>query len=944
MNERDFFFSSVLPEEGLYCVLGLRGTQRKQALVGTLDEVNTKVQQLLDKEFDAYFGTAKFETIEGGRKADNAKWFKSYRVDLDCGIGKPYKTQAEALVALKAFSKELTLPKPMVVDSGRGLHVYWTLDSSVTYDAWGPIAGALANACKERGLLVDTACTEDAARVLRIPGTKNYKDAEPKDVRILQRSVDTTQEHIAELLSAYVTVEKVNGLGFAIPTYMALDATTKALLGNQVSRFGTIMKKSMVGKGCAQLVNVYKNQQSVDYNLWRGGLSIAVNCEDGPEAIHKISYQHQDYVSHETELKAADTVGKPYKCETFMGFYSEGCTGCPHKGKITSPIQLGIRIVEAAEADNKVVTPNAETGETVEVIIPKYPFPYFRGKNGGVYRKGVAAAGSEDVPEDELIYKTDFYVVNRLIDPDNGESVKFRLHTSKDGMVEFMCPLAHLVAKDKLGALLAHHGMVLMYKRLENMISYIARWVEELQHMDKAEIARSQFGWHDNDTKFIVGNREISDTGIIYSPSSKATAEVATYYGRKGSIHEWTAVANAYARPGNEARAFALFAGFGSPLFKFTHLDGAILHLTNNDSGVGKTTIQLMINSIWGHPTMTLLNEKDTQLSRVHRATIVNNIVLTMDELSNMRNEDVSDMAYVMSHGRSRNRMQSQSNAERSNFLRWSLIAVTSGNRSLHDQLFNLKDFPEGELMRIMELNITKNDTLSKEETDRMFAPIYENHGVAGDIYMRYVVSNLKEVIELERSIQKKLDKAAGLTQRERFWSALAASSLTGGTVAYRLGLHNIDPSIIYKWAVGTLSDMCTDVRPNKDGGTSKIGQFLNEHINNILIVNNQVDKRAGLFEAPIREPRGELSIRYEPDTKLMYLSVKQLREWCSKGQISFKAIKHDLMERGVLVGEIKKCMSKGSDINSPAVWALTLDCRKISEFDAEGLISSKVE
>ena len=73
-----------------------------------------------------------------------------------------------------------------------------------------------------------------------------------------------------------------------------------------------------------------------------------------------------------------------------------------------------------------------------------------------------------------------------------------------------------------------------------------------------------------------MGNREITVSGVNYSPSSSATAEVAAYYTKKGSIHEWCKVANIYAKPGNEVRAFTLFAGFGSAIFKFTKLNGAI--------------------------------------------------------------------------------------------------------------------------------------------------------------------------------------------------------------------------------------------------------------------------------------------------------------------------------------------------------------------------------
>jgi hypothetical protein len=280
--------------------------------------------------------------------------------------------------------------------------------------------------------------------------------------------------------------------------------------------------------------------------------------------------------------------------------------------------------------------------------------------------------------------------------------------------------------------------------------------------------------------------------------------------------------------------------------------------------------------------------------------------------------------------------MQSQSNAERSNSLRWYLIAITSGNKSLYDQLYNLKDFPEGELMRVLEFAVAKNDSLSKAESDAMFNPMYENYGVAGEIFIRYVISNLPEVQRLLEKVQRKLDIAAGFTQRERFWSATAACAITSGIITKKLGLHDIDVAKVYEWAVETMSNMRVEVRSDSMTPLSRIGMFLNEKNNNMLIVNSNIDKRSGLTEAPIREPRGELMTRYEPDKKLLFISSKALREWCSENQISYKMLCSELQKEKITTGIIKKSLSKGSDITTPSVFALVIDCTVATELDPE--------
>jgi len=50
--------------------------------------------------------------------------------------------------------------------------------------------------------------------------------------------------------------------------------------------------------------------------------------------------------------------------------------------------------------------------------------------------------------------------------------------------------------------------------------------------------------------------------------------------------------------------------------------------------------------------------------------------------------------------------------------------------------------------------------------------------------------------------------------------------------------------------------------------GDSTLGEFINENWFSVLVINNEADKRTGMHALPILEPRKELVIRIEPDTK----------------------------------------------------------------------------
>ncbi|NBS70218.1 hypothetical protein EBT31_15095, partial [bacterium] len=140
---RTDLLSAVLSTEGWYCIVGLKKTGvPEQVFVETLDEVDGVADDLLARDFDVYFACAKYETNKS-RTTDNVKAVKAFWLDVDCGEGKPYATQTEGLEALKAFCGAVGLPRPCMVNSGRGLHVYWPFTADITREQWKTAATRL---------------------------------------------------------------------------------------------------------------------------------------------------------------------------------------------------------------------------------------------------------------------------------------------------------------------------------------------------------------------------------------------------------------------------------------------------------------------------------------------------------------------------------------------------------------------------------------------------------------------------------------------------------------------------------------------------------------------------------------------------------------------------------------------------------------------------------
>jgi hypothetical protein len=93
----------------------------------------------------------------------------------------------------------------------------------------------------------------------------------------------------------------------------------------------------------------------------------------------------------------------------------------------------------------------------------------------------------------------------------------------------------------------------------------------------------------------------------------------------------------------------------------------------------------------------------------------------------------------------------------------------------------------------------------------------------------------------------------------------------------------------IYKWACEMIRDIRADNEAPVDDAAGIIGDFINRHMRNILVVDGEADARTKMTPAPILEPYGELIIRYEPDTKKMFIVNKAFKTDCVERQINFK-------------------------------------------------------
>lgn len=925
----------VQPADGWFAVLGIKGPRDvKQKLVATREEVDQYAELYMSQKRNVFFGVAKYET-EANRTKENVKSLKAFWLDVDCGeakaeinpeTGRPdgYINQTAGLKALKAFCDKIGLPRPLLVNSGRGLHVYWPLTRAVTREEWEPVAARLCELCITHDFYVDPSVFE-AARILRIPGTFNFKDDPPKPVTILSLADPVEYEELRAILGVKEKQELV------IPE-RKMSLLGQKLQDDSISSFAKIMTRSAKKDGCQQLLSCYMERATLSEVRWFDALSVAKFCHDRDEAIQRLSEGHPDY-DPMAALEKTKHIQGPHNCATFERNNPGGCHGCPHLGKIKNPIVLGKEVLEAAVEDDIYAEPTEDGVDEFKerYRIPVYPEPFFRGKTGGIYKR---PKKEEEPPT--FVYHNDLYVAKMMTDPKDGDVAVMRLHLPREEVREFVVP-QFKAAGDvaELRKLLASKGVACQRKSFELLCEYVIAAINDLQDKRKMELMRMQFGWADNDSKFIVGDREITKDGIFHSPPSSITAQLAEQMVPSGTFDKWKEVFDLYGREGLEPHAFATLTAFGAPLFKFTGQSGAIINVIHPMSGTGKTTILHMCNSVWGHPKNLCSVKEDTFNAKLMQLGIMNNLPFTIDEMTNSTDKELSALSYSMSQGRAKNRMKSSGNELRLNTTTWQTISVSSANVAFYEKLQLNKNRPDGEMMRLMEYKIDYTSSIPTDFAKEMFDhQLLENYGHAGIIYAQWLVNNLEEAKAGVKSIQAKIDAEIKLTQRERFWSAVAAANIAGGLIAKRLGLIDWDMKRIYLWTTQMIQTLRQDTSTQSDDPLAVLGSYINRYLQNALIVNNAD------LSFPVIEPRGELLIRYEPDTKKLFLTAKPFKDFCTQAQVSYKDTIKGLELAGLMRGYATKRLGKGMKIASAPVHCLEFDTSSADFIDVDSIVA----
>jgi len=794
------------------------------------------------------------------RLASNAMMLKSFFIDVDFGKagGNSYATAEEALVNLMAFIANVGLPKPtMIVHSGGGFHVYWCVSRAITPDEWTPIAFALAEATKARGLKCDTQCTVDSVRVLRIPDTLNRKQETPRHVRFIGPRLDFDYDlsRISTPLAPYVgrvSIPAAAG-GLVDRTLFPLRSFTSGVSELSVgldslwpdSDLDLVLPScaflsDAVATGGANLNNPLFNLVNLICTFTKGGRVDAHRMAKGHANYDPTSTYTDDFFDRKDRERRERGLGWP-SCATISATGSPSCKSCPQLALGKSPLNFEQRQAPTAFTGTAAIANQAAqgVGSTTNGATQAGGFGAATGNTssgGGATASGnsalhgpVTPQGNHDLPTGYL--RDAAGIVSRVIVDPNNPSLQISNPISKYPMLNAWIqsdPMTlHFDSQVEVGRIaqvdiefeaiggmemrkvLQRQGFMLVQND-KTSGEFFVSWVQKLQAM-KSSVASAPFGWQDKNGQtegFIFGGQLWTPNGN--SPSATANPVINQQYKPKGSDAYWLDAVQLVTSQGRPDLEAIVASAFAAPLVMFTGHLGMLMSAYSKESGIGKSTALRIAQAVWGDPIRAVQSLSDTQNSVMKKIGEVRSLPIYWDELKT--DEDTKkfvNMTFQIAAGKEKSRLNQHAQMKEPGH--WQTLVVSASNDSLIDHVTQQTQTTLAGLYRIFEYTVTPSLSPSSVDTSEAtirLSKLNTNHGAVGLKYAAWLGANFPQIEKDMALISKDLNVETSSVQEERFWISLIACILLGARYANMLGYSVLDEKALKGFMLSSLDTM----------------------------------------------------------------------------------------------------------------------------------------
>lgn len=807
-------------DQGHTQIFTLPSTQARAVPVDDLSEVQSIVSSI-PKGQNIYFSPGMNANCEHRRwEIPEIIGIPGLWVDID--IYNPIAHKKDNLPKSIEDAMNLLLdniPPSIVVHSGYGLHVWWVFKEAWYFESQEEkeqaqelltnLQANIRQRAAAQGWHLDN--TSDLARVMRIPGTLNYKlSSNPVWAQVIESS--DLRYDPTELIDLVPVITETNTYDHTRPRQYSFE------------RRQTDGPAMYMLHNCAFMQHVQLNAKTLSYGEWLAALTNIVRATDGIEAAHAVSaLDVARYKAKDCDKKIDECLGQmqPQNCQYIRD--NLGFQGCPSGGcgDIKAPCVWSLGSVAQAKAKIRtIITPTPEAVNHPEIlgalallqkkeplVFDDFLQRYNGNKNalktqlkresaglsvieGGKTEEEPAVDSNgvrwlsqtvADVPIDLMmpgnpsqyaawVFKNDGVAACKVNDQGNvtynkatyapiiinerisnidtnQEKASLSFKTHRGNWRNVILPKSTIFDSKKIMCL-ADSGLVVT----SDTAKILTKWLSELEAANSQvipdRVGVSKFGWRNNDTEFICPGMS---NNYVLDTDDIAPQSVIDGYSIAGDHGTWLQ-AMSELRKNSKAR-FILAASFAAPLLKIT--GQRIFGIHNwGDSRDGKSAAQYAALSVWGKPSTIKILASSSETGIERMSALCSDLPLCVSELETLdehrRAEFENKTIYMITEGRGKQRGTIKGLQQSSS---WRTIMITNAESPI------VKDNSKGGIItRIIEIN--GGPFVNNQDFASYLYGVMEHHyGHAGRIFLSHILTanhvEIRDIYQKLRMILK---------------------------------------------------------------------------------------------------------------------------------------------------------------------------------------------
>lgn len=879
----------------------------------------------LHPQDDLYFCISRQMLNSGRRSREHAIYLVCVPMDLDVKPG-AYETVAEAVAAILWFCDYIGIPRPSaLVMSGGGVHAYWFSDRLLTVAEWQPYADALKATAKATGVLFDANCTGDAARVLRVPGTTNWKiPGKPRPVRLLPKYCTGAKHDFAEVFKG---IHKPAPKITVAPAFQHLKAEPEEAILQDIPPLDV----APILTGCGWLREAYTTGGAAfDNPQWNLTTLIATFLKGGQALAHTFGRGHPDYDQAATEMEWArknrerdrSNIGWP-RCKTIADAGSTHCATCAFRSKDKTPIHIAYEaFANPVDEDLQVLGGSRppemrlpagycvnEEGQICAIVRAKKV-------KGGIQPARLVTLLMNPIHTPSLQFQNNRFGLGFVAKTDRYGSSEVFLHSGncfrEGGLFRHLAEKCVLYDPDD--------GTRKMTEK------FAVAWLDKLLREDTAVRDTGTMGWRYEAGKrvgFVYGNTLYHEDGKEIELVASTDNDFRSWYTPVGSKAAWLQAAKLLTDRKRPELDIIIAIGFAAPLMAFAGtLYGAILSVWGHP-GTAKSTAQQVAASVWGHPKQTRESLNSTPKSIQKRLGLCRNLAAYWDDIQDERHQDaLFQTMFVATQGAEGGRLNTDTSMRER--LDWQTLLVACSNASFVEYLVRKQKSTTAGMRRVFEIELQKHDgepgMIDATDANRVFGALEQNYGVIGAEYAKMLAVDHVTIDLLVAEAMKAFCAKVEGAGDEAYWWGICGVLLAGAMFANRLGAELDVVAMEAHLKEAFHRNRTIRGSEGTEGGTyqnTELGLtgFLNHYVGSghAIFVNKLFEHRHKPIDV-LREPekRCPIVVQIVRDQRKIIFSKREMREYLQRKEVQVRQIFNGL-EKYFKATEVRHTLGAGT-------------------------------